>query len=77
MNKNMAMEYFLSSNQLTLNQEITAISNLWLTLKFLKYPFPQFHFRCPGPAATDIAWIGSGSADAFFHMGIHIWDMAS
>ena len=33
--------------------------------------------RCPGPAATDIAWVGSGSADAFLHMGIHIWDMAA
>ncbi len=33
--------------------------------------------RCPGPAAIDIAWIGSGSADAFLHMGIHCWDMAA
>lgn len=33
--------------------------------------------RCPGPAAADIAWVGSGSADAFFHMGIHCWDMAA
>ena len=33
--------------------------------------------RCPGPAATDIAWIGAASADAFVHMGIHCWDMAA
>lgn len=33
--------------------------------------------RCPGPAATDIAWIGAASADAFIHMGIHCWDMAA
>jgi len=33
--------------------------------------------RCPGPAATDIAWIGAASADAFIHMGIHCWDMVA
>merc|ERR1719410_3202473 len=33
--------------------------------------------RCPGPAALDIAWVGAGSADAYFHMGIHCWDMAA
>eukprot|EP00095_Tigriopus_kingsejongensis_P004136 maker-scaffold4015_size6909-snap-gene-0.5 protein:Tk04136 transcript:maker-scaffold4015_size6909-snap-gene-0.5-mRNA-1 annotation:"inositol monophosphatase" len=33
--------------------------------------------RCPGPAALDIAWVGSGAADAFFHSGIHVWDMAA
>ena len=30
-----------------------------------------------GPAATDIAWVGAGSADAFLHMGIHCWDMVA
>ena len=30
-----------------------------------------------GPAAIDIAWVGSGSADGFFHFGIHCWDMAA
>ena len=25
----------------------------------------------------DIAWVGSGSADGFFHQGIHSWDMAA
>jgi len=24
-----------------------------------------------------MAWIGAGSADAFFHFGIHCWDMAA
>jgi len=33
--------------------------------------------RAPGPAAMDIAWVGSGSADGFFHQGIHSWDMAA
>ena len=33
--------------------------------------------RCPGPAALDIAWVAAGSADAFFHSGIHCWDMAA
>jgi fructose-1,6-bisphosphatase/inositol monophosphatase family enzyme len=30
-----------------------------------------------GPAALDMAWVGAGSADAFFHFGIHCWDMAA
>ncbi len=25
----------------------------------------------------DISWIGAGSADCFFHSGIHCWDMAA
>ena len=33
--------------------------------------------RCPGPAALDIAWVGGGSADAYFHSGFHCWDMAA
>ncbi len=35
--------------------------------------------KCPvvGPAALDMAWIGAGSADVFFHFGIHCWDMAA
>ncbi len=33
--------------------------------------------RCPGPAALDISWVGAGSADCFFHAGIHCWDMAA
>lgn len=33
--------------------------------------------RCPGPAALDIAWVAAGSADIFFHSGIHCWDMAA
>jgi len=33
--------------------------------------------RCPGPAALDITWVGAGSADSYFHFGIHCWDMAA
>jgi len=33
--------------------------------------------RAPGPAALDIAWVGAGSADCYFHFGIHCWDMAA
>ena len=27
--------------------------------------------RAPGPAALDIAWVGAGSADCYFHFGKH------
>jgi len=33
--------------------------------------------RAPGPAAMDIAFVGAGSSDAYFHFGIHCWDMAA
>lgn len=33
--------------------------------------------RSPGPAATEIAWIGSGSGDVYFHTTLHCWDMAA
>ena len=30
-----------------------------------------------GPAALDMAWVGSGYADAFYHFTIHCWDMVA
>jgi len=33
--------------------------------------------RCPGPAAMDIAFVGAGSADCYFHYGAHCWDYAA
>lgn len=48
-----------------------------IAMENLKYMMDNAHaIRCPGPAAMDIAWIGAGSADAYFHQGIHSWDMA-
>ena len=29
--------------------------------------------RAPGPAALDIAWVGAGAADCFFHFGTEIY----
>ena len=43
--------------------------NLKIIIKMIKY----LKKLISGPAATDIAWVGSGSADAFFHMGIHFF----
>jgi len=44
----------------------------------LEYILSNAHaIRAPGPAAMDIAWVGAGAADAFFHRGIHSWDMAA
>jgi myo-inositol-1(or 4)-monophosphatase len=48
-----------------------------IALDNLKFILEKAHaVRCPGPAALDIAWVGAGSADGFFHQGIHSWDMA-
>ena len=34
-------------------------------------------FFATGPAALDIAMVGAGQADAWFHHGVHCWDMAA
>jgi len=63
----MIMELPVGANQ---DKKDIAIANL-------KYIMDHAHsVRCPGPAAMDIAWVAAGSADGYFHQGIHSWDMA-
>nr|XP_020473117.1 inositol monophosphatase 1-like [Monopterus albus]XP_020473118.1 inositol monophosphatase 1-like [Monopterus albus] len=37
---------------------------------------PVHGIRCPGSAAVNLCLVACGSADAYYHMGIHCWDMA-
>lgn len=37
---------------------------------------PRPSIRCPGSAAVNMCLVACGSADAYYHMGIHCWDMA-
>ncbi|XP_003976933.2 inositol monophosphatase 1-like isoform X2 [Takifugu rubripes] len=37
---------------------------------------PVHGIRCPGSAAINMCLVACGSADAYYHMGIHCWDMA-
>uniref|UniRef100_A0A1A8L9N7 Inositol-1-monophosphatase n=1 Tax=Nothobranchius pienaari TaxID=704102 RepID=A0A1A8L9N7_9TELE len=37
---------------------------------------PVHGIRCPGSAAVNMCLVASGVADAYYHMGIHCWDMA-
>ncbi|XP_037550185.1 inositol monophosphatase 2 [Nematolebias whitei] len=37
---------------------------------------PVHGIRSPGSAAVNMCLVASGSADAYYHMGIHCWDMA-
>jgi len=62
------MELPVGANQ---NKKDIALSNLQHLL------VKAHSVRAPGPAAMDIAWVGAGSADVFFHQGIHSWDMAA
>lgn len=32
--------------------------------------------RSPGSAAINMCLVASGAADAYYHLGIHCWDMA-
>lgn len=38
---------------------------------------PSPSIRCPGSAAVNMCLVACGSADAYYHMGIHCWDMAA
>ncbi|XP_060949581.1 inositol monophosphatase 1-like [Limanda limanda] len=37
---------------------------------------PVHGMRSPGSAAVNMCLVACGSADAYYHMGIHCWDMA-
>ncbi|XP_077364828.1 inositol monophosphatase 1-like [Festucalex cinctus] len=37
---------------------------------------PVHGIRSPGSAAVNMCLVASGSADAYYHQGIHCWDMA-
>ncbi|KAF1373186.1 hypothetical protein PFLUV_G00257750 [Perca fluviatilis] len=38
---------------------------------------PVHGIRSPGSAAVNMCLVACGSADAYYHMGIHCWDMAA
>lgn len=35
-----------------------------------------YSIRSPGSAAVNMCLVACGAADAYYHMGIHCWDMA-
>ena len=39
--------------------------------------FSELNLRCTGCAALDLAYVGSGRLDGFFHNNINIWDIAA
>lgn len=41
-----------------------------------KHPISIHSIRSPGSAAVNMCLVACGSADAYYHMGIHCWDMA-
>lgn len=52
-------------------------SHLLLKLKSeAKSPVFILRIRSPGSAAVNMCLVAIGSADAYYHMGIHCWDMA-
>ena len=42
-----------------------------------QYPFFLFSIRSPGSAALHICAVASGSLDAYYEFGPHIWDFAA
>lgn len=40
------------------------------------HPISIHSVRSPGSAAVNMCLVACGSADAYYHMGIHCWDMA-
>ena len=43
----------------------------------LKSIFPKLNMRSSGCAALDLAYVGSGRLDGFFHNKINLWDIAA
>ena len=43
----------------------------------IKVIFPNLNMRCSGCAALDLAYVGSGRLDGFFHNKINLWDIAA
>ena len=39
--------------------------------------YPNLNMRCSGCAALDLAYVGSGRLDGFFHNKIKLWDVAA
>jgi myo-inositol-1(or 4)-monophosphatase len=39
--------------------------------------FSELNLRCTGCAALDLAYVGSGRLDGFYHNNINIWDIAA
>ncbi|MGH0149219.1 UNVERIFIED_CONTAM: hypothetical protein FKN15_014629 [Acipenser sinensis] len=38
---------------------------------------PIHGFRAVGTAATDVCFVAAGEADAYYHIGLHCWDIAA
>ncbi len=45
--------------------------------KGLKFIFPKLNMRSSGCAALDLAYVGSGRLDGYFHNNINLWDIAA
>ena len=43
----------------------------------LKFAYPELNMRNTGCAALDLAYVGSGRLDGYFHNNINIWDVAA
>ena len=43
----------------------------------LKFAYPSLNMRNSGCAALDLAYVGSGRLDGFFHNKINLWDIAA
>ncbi len=43
----------------------------------LKFVYPKLNMRSSGCAALDLAYVGSGRLDGFFHNKINLWDVAA
>ena len=43
----------------------------------LKNIFPSLNMRCSGCTALDMAYVGSGRLDGFFHNKMNLWDIAA
>ena len=60
------------SNKLDLEECLFASNN-----EGVKLIFPELNLRSTGCAALDMAYVGCGRLDGYFHNKINLWDMAA
>lgn len=52
------------------------VNNVSRAFKCKQIIISMHSIRSPGSAAVNMCLVACGSADAYYHMGIHCWDMA-
>ena len=69
---------FLNNNRIRVSKRTKLEESLFATDNIgLKSIYPKLNMRSTGCAALDLAYVGCGRLDGFFHNLINLWDIAA